>query len=80
MRGNAQYYLCGRAVVDGATIELSLPNGQWLTGIYEWDGHESRWPSLRFRIGGPWEHSKAVDQQPTLTARLAPGGLMRWAR
>ncbi len=79
-RGTPQYFLCGRQVPDGAAIELSLPNGQWLAGTYEWDGHESRWPNLRFRIGGPWERDKAPDQQPSMLARLAPGGLMRWSR
>jgi hypothetical protein len=55
--GGRRHYLDGRPVHAGTTLELLLPDGDWLTGHYEWGYVAGEAPTLHVALGGPRELS-----------------------
>lgn len=79
-RGMLRHYLDGQQVEVGARLEVLLRGGQWITGSYDWNGIEARWPGLRFELGGPWEvESSAPARPPSGVMALHPDATLRWA-
>ena len=70
------YFLVGRRVRPGTTLEILLHKGQWLRGTFDWDGTEIRWPGLRVPLGGPWEASGGY--RPSFVAPIHPQAILRW--
>jgi hypothetical protein len=78
-RGRMRYALQGAFVENGDALQLLLPGGKWLEGVFEWSGMPARWPNLRFAIGGPWEHVHNGEAR-TCAVALPPDALLRRAR
>jgi hypothetical protein len=80
-RGMLRHYLDGELVEVGARLEVLLRGGQWITGSYDWNGVEARWPGLRFELGGPWEvDSSSMPRPPSGVMALHPDAMLRWPR
>lgn len=71
--GRTSYFLDGQALRPGDAIELQLGDGQWLAGVYEWSGNPSRWPGLRFALGG----DAPAYASHTAVVAIPPDALLR---
>jgi hypothetical protein len=69
-----KYYLAGRPLEAGCTLEILLAEDRWLCGRYEWTGTLARWPSLRIDLG--------VRQGTARTTALPipPDAVLRWKK
>jgi hypothetical protein len=77
--GRLHHYLDGRRVEPGQQVEVLLSGGRWLTGSYDWNGVEARWPGLRFELGGSWERDPAATPRPPSgVMALHPDATLRW--
>ncbi len=66
-----RYYLDGRPLETGSTIELQVHSGRWVSGRFEWGGRPEVRPRLRARAG-----VNLPAQQITFV--IHPHLLVRW--
>jgi hypothetical protein len=74
--GGAGYFLDGEQLRAGEHVELLLHDGQWLGGVYEWNGQEIRWPAFRFLLGGSGP-VYASENSRTAVVALPPDAVLR---
>ncbi|MCU1281957.1 MAG: hypothetical protein JWM53_5503 [bacterium] len=74
--GRAAHFLDGEALRPGDRVELLLHDDRWLPGVYEWSGHEIRWPGFRFALGGDGP-AYAADHARTAVVALPPDAILR---
>jgi len=74
--GRVGQFLDGEPLRSGDHVELLLHNGQWLSGVYEWNGQEIRWPAFRFLLGGAGP-VYAAEHSRTAVVALPPDAVLR---
>ena len=77
--GRTAHFLDGEPLHPGDAVELLLPGDRWLAGVYEWSGHEIRWPALRFALGGSGP-AYALENARTAVVALPPDAVLRRRR
>ena len=70
------HFLDGEQLRPGDSVELLLHDGQWLAGVYEWNGQEIRWPAFRFLLGGSGP-VYAAEQSRSAVVALPPDAVLR---
>jgi hypothetical protein len=68
-RSTGRYYLAGRPINGGDTVELCMSGG-WVTGRFEWTADDEL-PSFHFSI-------ELVRGQAPLSITLPEGARLRW--
>jgi hypothetical protein len=76
--GRLVHYLDGKAVENGARVEVLLSGRRWIVGIYQWAGTKARWAGLRFELGGPWDGDPEIKRPPAGVMALHPDAILRW--
>ena len=77
------HVLAGRALENGATLELLLDDGRWIAGIYDWSGAAMRWPGLRVALGQRRSNDSAAaggERSAMAVLALHPDAILRWPR
>jgi hypothetical protein len=69
--GGRRHFLDGRPVHAGATLELLMPDEQWLRGRYEWSYAGGEPPTFYIVLGGPAE-AQRQDVVPDVSFALPP--------
>lgn len=75
--GGRRHFLDGRAVHAGTTLELLLPDGNWLRGRYEWSYTAGDPPTLHVALGGPAE-AERQHELPVVSFPLPARAVLRW--
>ena len=76
---DGQYFLDGRAVMNGNRLQLMLNGNQgehWVEGEFFWNGRKVSWPALRFTLGGYASDNDVAH--PTAVMSLPPDAVLRW--
>lgn len=77
--GRVGHVLDGELLRSGEPVELLLHDGQWLAGVYEWNGEEIRWPGFRFLLGGSGPVYAGGHSRTAIVA-LPPDAVLRRRR
>jgi hypothetical protein len=69
------YFLDGRQLEVGDTVELQLSGGRWLRVRYRWNGDADTQPVFSIVLGGTWERrllrdARALEAAPEAILRM----------
>ena len=70
-----QHFLDGEVLLEGTRLQVLLPDGTWLEGIYSWSGVVARWPGVRIELGGPVP--EGTVRRPMAVMALPPQAVCR---
>jgi DNA-binding IclR family transcriptional regulator len=79
VNGAAAHFLDGAPLRHGDPVELLLQDDRWVRGVYEWSGHENRWPGFRFALGGSGPAYASANSRTAVVA-LPPDAVLRRVR
>ena len=75
--GGQRHFLDGLPVHAGASLQLLLADGNWLTVRYEWSWDDDRLPTAHAALGAPPE-AQRQELHPIVEFTLPPRAILRW--
>ncbi len=77
--GGPRHFLAGLPVPAGATLELLLDDGDWVSIRYEWSWRRDELPQAYIALGVP-NGARAFGERPAVSFELPSTAILRWPR
>ena len=79
VEGGPRHFLDRQPVHAGATLELLLDNGRWITVGYEWTWQPGALSTAHVALGvRPRTRELGAADPPTVAFELTPRAILRW--